>query len=102
MKAVVICDGPEAQLRSQLAELDLPRRALSYPIDLIPAPSLPSFVELWGEIDRLRDCIERWPGPLRAWLVKEFLPVSCATAAGPRAKRVRESVWSAPFIAVRI
>lgn len=78
MKAVLISDAPELELRAQLATLDLPRRALSYSIDPIPPPSLPSFIELWGEIDRLRDCIERWPGPVRAWLVKEFLPVSYA------------------------
>jgi hypothetical protein len=67
-------DATEDVLRSFLAGLALPRRALSVPVASEAPAALPSFVELWGDASEIRAVIEAWPHPARAWLVAEFVP----------------------------
>lgn len=58
-KVVLISDASADALRSQLAGLDLARRALSLPVAEDPPAELPNFVELWGETSRLRAVVAK-------------------------------------------
>lgn len=77
-KAIVVSEATRDALTAHLAELDLPRRALSWPVDAAPPPALPSFCELWGPEAKLREIVARWPFPGRGWLVDEHVPVDYA------------------------
>lgn len=75
-KAILIGDEEDGRLRSHVANLALPRRALSLPLRSDPPPGLHSFVELWGDEAELRASVSRWPLPVRAWLVEEHTPLA--------------------------
>ncbi len=75
-KAILISSGSTEALISHVASLELPRRACSLPVDPETGTSLPSFIELWGETDRLRPIVASWPVVVRAWLVAEHVPVA--------------------------
>jgi hypothetical protein len=75
-KAIVVSEASGDALARHLAELDLPKRALSLPVAPTPPTSLPSFAELWGSESEIRAAVARWPFPSRAWLVEEFVPVA--------------------------
>lgn len=75
-KAVLVSAMPGSALTRHVAGLALPKRALSLPVAPDPPPALPSFVELWGETAALRAEVAAWPGPARAWLVAESVPIA--------------------------
>ena len=75
-KAILISRDPGPELPLHIAHIDLPKRALSLPVDSAAASELPSFVELWGEETRLRSIVQNWPFRARAWLVEEHVPLS--------------------------
>jgi hypothetical protein len=74
-KAIVIGDAAADELRAAVAALDLPRRAISLPIEPAAPPAFRSFIELWGECGALREAALDWPFPVRAWLVTEHVPL---------------------------
>ena len=75
-KAILISGAPARALTDHVASLGLPRRAISLPTELGAADKFPSFIELWGERDALRETATSWPFPARAWLVAEHVPIS--------------------------
>jgi hypothetical protein len=75
VKAIVISEAPGEALSALMADLDLPRRALSLPVEPNAADGLPSFIELWGDREAVRELAVDWPFPSRAWLVAEYVPV---------------------------
>jgi len=86
VKAILVHRQSVAGLREFVAGLDaLPRRALSLPAPWVKTPAITAFVELWGDVDRLRASIADWPLRASAWLVDESLP-----ADAPRTWRAGE------------
>lgn len=77
-KAIVVSAASRDVLAAFIADLALPRRALSWPVDATPPPALPTFCELWGPEAELRAIVARWPFPGRGWLVDESVPVAYA------------------------
>ena len=75
-KAILISSGAADVLTRHVASLELPRRACSLPVEPETDSPLPSFIELWGEADRLRQIVESWPVAVRAWLVAEHVPLA--------------------------
>jgi hypothetical protein len=63
-----------SSLEAYVAGLGIPRRALSLPVSSEPPPDFPSFIELWGGEQELREAVERWPFEVGAWLVEEYQP----------------------------
>ena len=74
-KAIVIGSEPEQRLEAFVADLSLPRRAITVPLPLEPKPEISSFVELWGADADLRAAVDRWPFAASAWLVDEHAPL---------------------------
>lgn len=79
-KAILISESPERasaqDLEALLCDLDLPKRALSLPVESDVASPITSFIELWGERDALRETAAAWPFSARAWIVAEFVPIA--------------------------
>jgi hypothetical protein len=75
-KAILVSDGPAGDLVAQVAGLALPKRAVSLPVGTDSDPTLPSFIELWGEEEVLRNTAASWPFSARAWRVAEHVPMA--------------------------
>jgi hypothetical protein len=93
-KAILIGKGihpSPSSLETYVGALGLPRRALSLPASSDPPPDFPSFIELWGGEEELREAVACWPFEVGAWLVEEHRPKrygrdwpSGARSPGPR------------------
>lgn len=77
-KIVLIAEDSKEALSAHVAGLDLPRRALSWPVESESPPAIPNLVELWGDPASLSSIVEAWPHPARAWRVVEHVPVAYA------------------------
>lgn len=78
-KAILISEGGAEELRVLLAGLGLPKRALSLSVDPEAGgavSAIPSFIELWGEVEAIRATLSGWPFSARVWLVAEFVPMA--------------------------
>ena len=90
-KGIVISEGSGAFLTEHVAQLGLPRRALSLPLAPGEASDLACFVELWGDLRAVRSVIDAWPRSARAWLVREIVPIAYSRTwpSGERSPGVR-------------
>ena len=78
-KAILLCDAPAETLASIVASLPLPRRAISLPVEpdsQASPPDFSSFIEIWGDIDALKETVSTWPYAVNAWRVRQFVPLA--------------------------
>jgi hypothetical protein len=76
-KFLLVSEGPVDDLRELLAGLSLPKRSASFPQDQSAfKPDLPNLIELWGDPSSLEATIQHWPYPVRAWHVRELIPLA--------------------------